>query len=115
VKRQDLLDYSSDLHQLASLVAVPDAPEQVMARALRALQSLVPSDLAAVLRLVEPTRLRVVAAAGPLASEAVRAHEVDLSHLPGIRQVLESRRPRAFEAHDHADQGDPYHDILHLE
>ena len=115
MKRQDLLDYSSDLHQLASLVAVPDAPEQVMARALRALQSLVPSDLAAVLRLVEPTRLRVVAAAGPLASEAVRAHEVDLSHLPGIRQVLESRRPRAFEAHDHADQGDPYHDILHLE
>ena len=110
----DLLDYSADLHRLASLVAVADAPDEVMGRALSALQSLVPSDLAAVLRLVEPRMLRVVAATGPLASERVRGHEVDLDRLPSVLRVLEDRRPRAFREHDHHGEGDPYDDVLEL-
>ncbi len=110
----ELTDYTADLHRLAELVAVGDAPDEVMARALSALQALVPSDLAAVLRLVEPTVMRVVAAAGPLASPEVQGHEVDLSRMPSVRRVLEDRRPHAFVEHEHSHDGDPYDGVLDL-
>jgi transcriptional regulator with GAF, ATPase, and Fis domain len=112
-----LHDDAADLRRLADLVdrvAVGDAPDEVMARALQSLQRLVPSDLAAVLRLVEPTVMRVVAAAGPLATESVRGHEVDLARMPSVRRVLEDRRPRAFLDHDHEAEGDPYDGVLDL-
>jgi len=109
----ELVDDAADLQRLAQ-VAVAAAPDEVMERALAALQSLVPSDLAAVLRLVGPSMLRVVAATGPLADDAVRGHEVDLTRLPGVRRVIEDRHPRAFREHDHAGDGDPYDDVLEL-
>ncbi|ACY16822.1 sigma 54-interacting transcriptional regulator [Haliangium ochraceum] len=108
-----LNDYSHDLHVLTSMLASKRAPDLILAQALEALSHLIDYDLAAVYEL-HGDELRVVAAAGPLASEQVRAHRLALSKFPNIRRVLEVRRPVAFEDSDHADHGDPYDGVLDL-
>lgn len=108
------LDYTADLQELTGLVAGSAATEDVLARALDALQALVPYDLAAVFRLDGGT-LRALAAAGPLASPRVRAHTLDLAQYPTIRRALEIRRPIALAEHHHASaEGDPYDGVLDL-
>lgn len=108
------MDYSQDLHELARLVATPHGVDDVMERALAALASVVPYDLAAVFRL-EGDRLRLVAAAGPLAGPAVREHELELASYPTIRRALEVRRPVPLADHHHAShEGDPYDGVLDL-
>jgi transcriptional regulator with GAF, ATPase, and Fis domain len=111
---QDVLDYTSDLHALASMVAERATLGDVLARALDALGALVPHDLAVVYRLDE-ARLRAVAASGPLATPAVRNHELRLARFPTIRRALELRQPIALTEHHHAgDEGDPYDGLLDL-
>jgi len=108
------MDYSSDLHALARLVAGPIATEEVLTRGLEALGRVVPYDLAAVYRL-EQSGARVVAAAGRLATPAVRRHSIDLQRFPTIARALEVRRPIALQAHHHASsEGDPYDGVLDL-
>ncbi len=108
------IDYTSDLHDLARLVARPHATTEVVERALAALGQVVPYDLAAAFR-IEGDRARVFAVAGPLGGERVRRHELDLGAFPSIRRALETRRPVPLDAHDHAgDEGDPYDGILNL-
>jgi len=108
------MDYSSDLHALARLVAGPIATEEVLTRGLEALGRVVPYDLAAVYRL-EQSAARVVAAAGRLVTPAVRRHSIDLQRFPTIARALEVRRPIALQAHHHASsEGDPYDGVLDL-
>ncbi|HSD30082.1 MAG TPA: sigma 54-interacting transcriptional regulator, partial [Vicinamibacteria bacterium] len=55
------------------------------------------------------------AARGPLASDAVRRHELRLSDFPTIREALETRRARAYSEDDHAHgDGDPFDGVLDL-
>jgi transcriptional regulator with GAF, ATPase, and Fis domain len=107
------LDYSADLHELAELAAT-GTPEDVLDRALHALGTIIPYDLAAVFRL-DGQRARVIAGAGRLMGPRIRAHQLDLAKFPTIRHVLESRRPFALEEHHHAGaEGDPYDGVLDL-
>ncbi len=108
------VDYSSDLHELARLVATPHGTDEVLERALAALATVVPYDLAAVFRL-HGSEARIVAAAGALADPIVRGHQLDLAEYPTIRRALETRRPVPLADHHHASrEGDPYDGVLDL-
>ncbi len=109
-----MLDFSRDLHDIASLVGQDRELSDVLRRALLALQAVVPYDLAAIYRL-EGERLRVIATAGALDSHEVRRHTLPLARFPTIRRALENRSPIALEAHHHAsEEGDPYAGIVDL-
>jgi transcriptional regulator with GAF, ATPase, and Fis domain len=109
-----VVDYTADLHDLAALVAASGTTEDILDRALHALASIIPYDLAAVFRL-QGQRARVIAGAGRLMSPKIRAHQLDLARFPTIQRVLETRRPLPLEEHHHAgDEGDPYDGVLDL-
>jgi transcriptional regulator with GAF, ATPase, and Fis domain len=103
----------ANLDGLARLVGTRNTAE-VLEQALISLRSLMPYDLAAVLRL-RGDELVVEAAAGPLASDEVRSHRLSLSKFPTIQRALELRLPVPLEEHHHeSDEGDPYDGILDL-
>lgn len=109
-----LIDYTSDLKDLARLAGEPDALESVLGRALDSLAGIVPYDLAAVLE-IEGDDLRVRAARGPLARPEVRRHRIALRRFPTVRRALETRRSIALLEHHHdSDEGDPYDGVLDL-
>jgi transcriptional regulator with GAF, ATPase, and Fis domain len=109
-----LYDATRDLKELAGLATEPASLDEMLGRALESLQNLVPHDLAAVLAL-DGDELRVIAAHGRLADEAVRRHTLDLRAHPSIRRALQTRRPLVLEEHDHAGQEkDPYHGVVDL-
>ncbi len=100
--------------ELAALVSQPAAQAELFTGALLALREVVPCDLAVVWRL-EGGRLEVVAAAGPLADDAVQAHILNLSRFPSISRAMALRRPLPLEAHHHASaEGDPFDGVLDL-
>lgn len=110
----DAVDWSKDLATLAALAPRPDATTDVLERALDSLGALVPYDLAAIFRL-DGERLRLIAAAGPLADAKVRRHELPLARFPTLRRALELRRPAALTEHHHqGEEGDPYDGVLDL-
>ena len=99
---------------LAALVSRPEATGELFTGALHALRAVVPCDLAAIWRL-RADRLDVVAAAGPLADDAVSRHTLSLARYPTVRRALEIRRPIPLEAHHHASvEGDPFDGLLDL-
>ena len=54
-------------------------------------------------------------ARGRLAGPQVKAHALELSRFPSIREALETRRARAFTEADHAHgEGDAYDGVLDL-
>jgi transcriptional regulator with GAF, ATPase, and Fis domain len=109
-----MIDATKDLQALAQLASDPRALGDVLDRALLALSDVLPYDLAAVLEL-EGAHLKVRAARGRLADEAVRRHHLDLARYPTIRRALELRRPIALTHEHHAsEEGDPYDDVLDL-
>ena len=110
---EPVVDYTADLHALAALVAGRASTEDVLDRALDALGSVIPHDLAVVFRL-EGKKLRAVAASGPLADSRVRRHALDLARFPTIRRALERRAPVALAEHHHAGEGDPFDGVLDL-
>jgi transcriptional regulator with GAF, ATPase, and Fis domain len=113
-RRAPPIDATRDLRELAALAGRPAAVGEVLDRALAALQSLVPYDLAAVLEL-QGDELRVRAARGLLADERVRAHHIPLKSFPTVRRSMETRRPIALLDHHHASaEGDPYDGLLDL-
>jgi transcriptional regulator with GAF, ATPase, and Fis domain len=110
----EILDATRELRELASLASNPHAVDEVLRRALDALQPLVPYDLAAVLSL-DGDDLAVRAATGPLASARIRRHSIQLSHFPTVQRAIETRRPVALLEHHHAsEEGDPYDAVLDL-
>jgi len=107
-------DYTNDLHELAGMVAGPHSTHEILDRALGAMRAVIPYDLAAVFRLYGD-QLRVVAAAGPMADQSIRAHTLSLARFPTIQRALEIRQPIPLEAHNHAgEEGDPYDGVLDL-
>lgn len=107
-------DYAADLEALAELAATPQAVEEVFSKALDALSEIIPYELAAVMELRGET-LAVRTAVGPLASDRVRQHSLELSRFPTVRKALEERRPIAVTEHHHAgSEGDPYDGVLDL-
>ncbi len=108
------VDLTHDLRALARLAAEDDGLEDLVRRGLDWLGRLAPYDLATVFEL-EGSTLVVRAARGRLADEGVKHHRVELGKFPSIREVLQSRRARAFTEHDHADgDGDPFDGVLDL-
>ncbi len=110
---EPVVDYTADLHALAGLVAGRAATEDILDRALDALGTVIPHDLAVVFRL-EGKRLFAIAASGPLADGRVRRHALDLARFPTIRRALERRAPIALAEHHHAGEGDPFDGVLDL-
>jgi transcriptional regulator with GAF, ATPase, and Fis domain len=109
------LDLTRDIGEISLLAADQVAIDDVLRRALAAIETVIPHDLAAVLRLEGGERLRVLFASGRLDSPRVRRHELLLSRFPTIRRALETRRPIALEDHHHASaEGDPYDGVLDL-
>ena len=109
-----LFDATRDLKALADLAGRPEAIADVLERALDSLGQLVPHDLAVVLGVEEQT-LRVLAARGPLAGQAVKDHALDLAEHPTLRRALEERRAQVLTEDHHAHgEGDPYEGVVDL-
>jgi len=111
----EFVDFAAELEAITRLAAKPEAIEDLLARALDALETLVPYDLAAVMELHEQ-RLEVRVARGVLANAAVRAHSIDLRRFPTIQRALDTRQPIALQEHHHAsEEGDTYAGVLDLQ
>ncbi|MEZ4431761.1 MAG: sigma 54-interacting transcriptional regulator [bacterium] len=109
----DLIDYTADLHALTDLAARPAALDELLERALDALETLVPYDLAAVFEL-RGDELVARTARGPLATRPVRGHRLRVAQQPTIRRALDQRVPIALREHHHAEEGDPWDGVLDL-
>jgi len=82
---------------------------------LESVRELVPADLAAVLELENGDTLRVLAAAGPLASPRVEHLRVDLHSRPALRVALAGDGPAVLDdAHLEHGEPDPYVDVVAL-
>ena len=82
---------------------------------LEAVRELVPADLAAILELEDENTLRVLAAAGPLASPRVQHLRVDLGPRPALRAALAGRGPAVLDdAHLEHHEPDPYEAVVAL-
>ena len=107
------LDLAQDLSELARLVPAALTLEELLRRGLDWLERVAPYDLATVFAL-EGQRLRVQAARGRLASR-VKGHSLPLERFPTLREVLDTRRARAYREEDHAHgDGDPFDGVLDL-
>ncbi|NOZ95354.1 MAG: GAF domain-containing protein [Acidobacteria bacterium] len=82
---------------------------------LESVRELVPADLAAVLELENEDTLRVLAAAGPLASARVEHLRVDLRIRPSLRAALAGNGPAVLDdAHLEHNEPDPYVEAVAL-
>jgi|GEM_PF-4276674 len=82
---------------------------------LESVRELVPADLAALLALENDDTLRVLAAAGPLASPRVVHLHVDLRARPALRAALAGSGPAVLDdAHLEHQEPDPYVDVVAL-
>ncbi len=82
---------------------------------LESVRELVPADLAAVLELENEDTLRVLAAAGPLASLRVEHLRVDLRSRPALRAALAGDGPAVLDnAHLEHAEPDPYVEVVAL-
>ena len=111
--QKEVLDLTSELREIAALASNPARVDDLLERALDALEQGIPYDLAAVLEL-DGDHLRVRCARGPLADDRVRRHIVSLAEHPELRRTLETRRPRTLDERDHEAGSDPYHGLLDL-
>ena len=109
----DLVDYTADLNALTALAGRPAALDELLERALDALETLVPYDLAAVFEL-SGDELTARAARGPLATKDIRGHRLRIAHHPTMRRALDQRQPIALREHHHKDEGDPFDGVLDL-
>jgi transcriptional regulator with GAF, ATPase, and Fis domain len=107
-------DVQKEARDVVELATSEEAVGEVLRRGLDWLSRVVRFDLAT-LFLLRGGRLVSVAARGPLASEQVRRHELELTDFPTLREALETRRARAFTEEDHAHgDGDPFDGVLDL-
>jgi transcriptional regulator with GAF, ATPase, and Fis domain len=103
-----------EVRALTHLVAGGATTRDVVDRALLAMRGVVPYDLATVFRL-EGRTLTALGAAGPLADDRIRQHQLDLRRFPTLSRALETRAPLALTASHHdSSEGDPYDGVLDL-
>lgn len=114
VRPRPVHDLARDLRTLAAVAASADSVDDLLRRGLDWLGRLVPYDLATVFEL-RGDQLWIRVARGPLAGDRVRHHSLDLADFPTIREVIETRRARAYTEHDHSEgDGDPFDGVLDL-
>ena len=107
-------DHTRDLEALTTMLTDHRGEADILPRALEALETVIPYDLASVFKLADGT-LRVVASAGKLASRAIENHSLELRSFPTIIHALERRLPIALLEHHHSsEEGDPYDGVLDL-
>lgn len=81
---------------------------------LGAVRQVVPADLAVILGAEESGLLRVLAAAGPLATPRLNNLLVDPAARPSLQGALAGRGPRLLNQPDHEEEPDTYADIVTL-
>jgi transcriptional regulator with GAF, ATPase, and Fis domain len=114
MQQDDWLDLTADLSEVALLAGWPQKMDELIARALDALDAVIPHELAAMLELRDDV-LHVRVARGPLSSPTVLAHRLPLTEHPSLRAVLAERRARALDGdHHQGEEGDPYDGVLDL-
>jgi len=106
------VDLTSDLKDLVR-IATTEEVDDLVRRGLDWLGRLAPYDLATLFVLRE-AQLVVRAARGKLATQVLEAgHTLSLDDFPTIKEVIETRRARAFTAEDHLHgDGDPFDGLL---
>ena len=106
------VDLTSDLKDLVR-IATTEEVDDLVRRGLDWLGRLAPYDLATLFVLRE-AQLVVRAARGKLATQVLEAgHTLSLDDFPTIKEVIETRRARAFTAEDHVHgDGDPFDGLL---
>ncbi len=110
----DVDDLTRDLAELVALAGRDDDLEALLRRGLDWVRRITPYDLATILELADD-ELVIRMARGPLAPR-VRDYRLELSAFPTVREVLETRRARAYTEHDHAHgDGDPFDGVLDFE
>ncbi len=109
-----LYDETRDLAEAASFARDPERFDEVLARALSALQPVVPFDLA-VLYELEGRALVPRSKEGRLTERLPEGRTLSLDEFPTMERALELRRPIAVLEHQHAgSEGDPYDGVLDL-
>lgn len=101
------------LREVALLAGGGDPEQDLLPRVLDLMAEQIPYDLAAILE-QQGDELIVRCARGPLASEAVQQHRVQLGPRSSVAAALDSRRAKIMEEHSHAEGEDPYHGVLDL-
>jgi formate hydrogenlyase transcriptional activator len=110
--RRDI-DLTRDLREHTA-PAEDEGLDDLLRRGLEWLSRVTRYDLATVF-VLEGDRLVARAARGPLADDRVRRHSLALADFPSIREVMETRRARAFLDEDHAHgDGDAFDGVLDL-
>ncbi|MEM9070338.1 MAG: sigma 54-interacting transcriptional regulator [Myxococcota bacterium] len=110
----ELLDYASDLKEIATLTTGTDSLDRRLGSALYALRAVIPYDLAVLYRLEDDVLVPQVSH-GPLANDATRGHRLTLGKFPTVRRALDAGRPVALTEEDHdSEEGDPYDGVLDL-
>jgi transcriptional regulator with GAF, ATPase, and Fis domain len=110
---KEVVDLTRDLAEAARWSATVEQIDSLLAETLDALGGIVPFDLATVMEL-DQGELHVRMARGELDDPSIRQHRLRLDDFPSIREVIASGRARAFDEHDHAQNGDPFDGILDL-
>ncbi|MDJ0838886.1 MAG: sigma 54-interacting transcriptional regulator [Acidobacteriota bacterium] len=87
-----------------------DFIDHLLEEFLSVMGSVVAYDLATIMELSDQ-RLKVRAMLGPLASDRVRRHTLDLKKNPAMRRVLETGRGRSFGVHGPG-EADPFDGVL---
>ncbi|MEM1413664.1 MAG: sigma 54-interacting transcriptional regulator [Myxococcota bacterium] len=109
----DVDDLTRDLADLVALASHDDDLEDLLRRGLDWIERITPYDLATIFELSDD-ELVIRMARGKLAPK-VREYRLELSSFPTVREVLETRRARAYTEHDHAHgDGDPFDGVLDL-
>lgn len=115
MKQSRTIDLTADLDKAMQLAARPDRIDALLGEALDVLGGVIHYDLATVLEFSGTNELRPRVYRGPLARPEVNDIRLDLDKFPSVRQLLESRKTRAFTEEDHRDgDGDIYDGVLDL-
>ena len=109
-----IVDLTRDLAAAVDLGTSVERVDELLGESIETLGRLVPFDLATIMELRDDV-LRVRVARGGLAGPAVREHRLQLAEFPGIRELLETGKSRAFDEHDHSGgDGDAFDGVLDL-
>ncbi len=109
-----IVDLTRDLKVAVEMGTSVELVDQLLGESIETLGRLVPFDLATIMELDHDV-LKVRVARGGLDSPSVREHKLRLDDFPGIRELLQTGKARAFTEHDHTEgDGDAFEGVLDL-